>query len=284
MRQLSLIPTRPMGQLLKWVGNKYKYAHIIVSYFPANYNKFIEPFVGTGAILATLSPKKAIAGDTLAPLIEIWTLLQNDPKKLIDYYASIITRFNCNRQETYEEVRQRYNSSPNGLDLLVLSRTCYGGVIRFTKEGKISTPVGPHKPISPNAFTSRVMEWRQRVENVTFLNRSFLDTMSLAEKGDLVYCDPPYVDSQAILYGAQSFSFAKLIEQIQRCKNIEAKVALSIDGKKKSERKTVQLQIPSGIFEREVYLDCGSAMLKRFQKRGEVMIGEDVHDRLLLTW
>lgn len=159
-----------------------------------------------------------------------------------------------------------------------------GGVIRFTKEGKISTPVGPHKPISPNAFTSRVMEWRQRVENVTFLNRSFLDTMSLAEKGDLVYCDPPYVDSQAILYGAQSFSFAKLIEQIQRCKNIEAKVALSIDGKKKSERKTVQLQIPSGIFEREVYLDCGSAMLKRFQKRGEVMIGEDVHDRLLLTW
>lgn len=284
MTQLSFIATRPRSQLLKWVGNKYKYAHIIVSYFPTEYNKFIEPFVGTGAILATLSPERAIAGDTLTPLIEIWKLLQNDPQELIDHYASIITRFNCNRQKTYDEVRQRYNSSPNAIDLLVLSRTCYGGVIRFTREGKISTPIGPHKPISPKTFAPRVLEWKARVKKVTFLNQSFIDTMSLVEKGDLVYCDPPYIDSQGILYGAQSFSFVKLVEQIQRCKNLGAKVALSIDGKKKSERKTVRLQIPHGIFEREIYLDCGSAMLKRFQKRGESMIGEDVHDRLLLTW
>lgn len=284
MNQLSFIPTRPRGQLLKWIGSKYKYAHIIVSYFPTDYNKYIEPFVGTGAILATLSPKKAVAGDTLEPLIEIWKLLQNDPEKLIEHYTSIITRFNGNRQEIYEEIRKSYNSSPNGLDLLILSRTCYGGVIRFTKEGKISTPLGPHSPISTIAFASRVMEWKERVKNVIFLNRSFVDTMSLAEKGDLAYCDPPYVDSQTILYGAQDFSFAKLIEQIQRCKSIGAKVALSIDGKKKSEQRTVPLQIPSGIFQREIYLECGSAMLKRFQKRGEVMIGENVHDRLLLTW
>lgn len=284
MSQLSLIPTRPKGPLLKWIGSKYKYAHVIVSHFPNNYNKYIEPFVGTGAILATLSPSKAVAGDILESLIEIWNLLQNDPEKLIEHYTFVITQFNGNRQKTYEEIRQRYNSTPNGLDLVVLSRTCYGGVIRFTREGKISTPIGPHRPISPSTFASRAMEWRQRVRNVTFLNQHFVDTMSLAEKDDLVYCDPPYVDSQAILYGAQSFSFSRLIEQIQRCKNIGAKVALSIDGKKKSEGKTVQLQIPPGIFEKEIYLECGSAMLKRFQKRGEVMIGEDVHDRLLLTW
>ena len=116
------ISTQPAGQLLKWVGNKFKYAEQIVFYFPAEYNKFIEPFVGTGAILATFSPKKAIAGDILFPLIEIWRLLQNNPEKLIEYYRFNIERFNNNRQDTYKTIRQKYNTQPNGLDLLIISR------------------------------------------------------------------------------------------------------------------------------------------------------------------
>lgn len=284
INQLSLIPTRPKGQLLKWVGSKYKYANTIVSYFPMDYNNYIEPFVGTGAVLATMCPKRGVAGDTLAPLIEIWKLLQEQPQRLTDYYAAAIAEFDQHPARTYERVRDHYNAGPNGLDLLLLSRTCYGGVIRFTKDGRISTPIGPHKPISPEAFSSRVAEWRVRVRNVVFLNQSFVRTLSLAEHGDLIYCDPPYVDSQGILYGAQDFSFAALIEQIEKCKKRGALVALSIDGKKKSERKTIELRIPEGLFAREIYLDCGSAMLKRFQKRGQMMIGEDVSDRLLLTW
>jgi DNA adenine methylase len=86
------------------------------------------------------------------------------------------------------------------------------------------------------------------------------------------------------LYGAQNFDFAELIEQIQRCKNRGIKVALSIDGKKKSGSKTIKLEIPSGLFEREVYLSGGSSMLKRFQNEGKEMVGEDIQERLLLTW
>jgi DNA adenine methylase len=284
MAQLSFFPTRPQGQLLKWIGSKYTYADIIVSYFPSQYNKYVEPFVGTGAVLATLSPQSAVAGDTLAPLIEIWRLVQNDPQPLMDYYREVITRFNQDRPKVYGEILEKYNSSPNGLDLLILSRTCYGGVVRFTKEGRMSTPIGPHKPIPPEVFASRVREWRERVKNVTFLHQSFQETMSLAAEGDLIYCDPPYVDSQAILYGAQSFNLGGLIEQIRQGKERGARVALSIDGRKKSGRKTVELEISPEIFEREIYLDCGSSMLKRLQNGGQVMIGEDVHDRLLLTW
>ena len=65
-------------------------------------------------------------------------------------------------------------------------------------------------------------------------------------------------------------------------KNI--KIALSIDGKKKSGAKTVKLNIPEGLFEREIYIDSGSSMLKRFQSSGSQMVGEDVAERLLLTW
>jgi DNA adenine methylase len=282
--QQILLPIRPTGQLLKWVGNKYKYAHTITSYFPARYNKYIEPFVGTGAVLATLAPKQGIAGDTLTPLIDIWHLLQNEPQTLIDYYTSVILRFNQDRERTYLEIIEKYNASPNALDLLILSRTCYGGVVRFTREGTMSTPIGPHKPISPRTFASRVFEWRERVKNTIFLNEPFTKTISLAQEGDLVYCDPPYIDSQPILYGAQSFDFIDLLEQIRSCKNRGVRVALSIDGKKKSGTKTIKLQIPPGLFERQVYISAGSSMLKRFQNGGREMIGEDVHERLLLTW
>ena len=283
LSQQPLLPTKPRGQLLKWVGNKYKYAHPITSYFPLNYNKYIEPFVGTGAVLATLAPAKGIAGDLLKPLIEIWKLLQDEPHTLVDYYARVISRFTRDRAKIYAEILKRYNTAPNGLDLLILSRTCYGGVVRFTREGTMSTPLGPHRPITPQTFAARVAEWRERVKHTIFLNAPFTETMALAEAGDLIYCDPPYLDSQTILYGAQSFDFAELIAQIQGCKNRGARVALSIDGKKKSGAKTIKLQIPSGVFEREVYLSGGSSMLKRFQNEGAEMVGEDVQERLLLT-
>jgi DNA adenine methylase len=284
LNQLSFFDTRPKGQLLKWIGSKFKYAYIIVSYFDINFKRYLEPFVGTGGVLATLSPKIAVAGDTLKPLIEIWTTLQNDPDKLIDYYSPVTTEYYFDRNRVYDNIRNKYNSAPNGLDLLILSRTCYGGVVRFTKEGKMSTPIGPHRPIAPKTFALRVREWRERVKGTTFLNQNFIETMSLARRGDLIYCDPPYVESQSILYGSQSFEFKRLIQEIKRCKEIGAKVALFIDGKKKSGKKIVNLNIPPGIFEREIYLEGGSSMLKRFQVNGKRMMGEDIADRLLLTW
>ncbi len=285
--QLSLIdamPSRPSGQLLKWIGNKFKYAGDITPFFPSEYGKYIEPFVGTGAILATLSPAAAIAGDTLTPLIELWQLLKKNPRKLTGYYTEVISQFNRDRQNVYDRIKDQYNANPNPLDLLILSRTCYGGVMRFTMKGEISTPIGPHKPISPKVFAARAFEWQARVQNTTFLNQPFDKTMELAEAGDLIYCDPPYLDSQAILYGAQSFKFEHLIEMIAECKRKGARIALSIDGKKKSGKKNIDLRIPAGVFEGEMYLDCGSSMLRRFQNGGQVMTGENVHDRLLLSW
>ncbi len=281
---LNEVHVRPKGQLLKWIGNKYKFAEKIVSFFPKEYNKYIEPFLGTGAVLATLCPHQAIAADTLKPLIAIWDILQNEPDRLINHYHKNIIQFYRDRLETYNEIKLRYNSLPNGLDLMLLSRTCYGGVVRFTREGKMSTPIGPHTPITPESFEYRVMEWKERIQNVQFLNQSFETTMQSAEQDDIIYCDPPYIDSQSILYGAQNFKFDNLIHCIVECKAKGAKIVLSIDGKKKSGEKKILINVPKTLFEREVYLDCGSSMLRRLQNGGRTMIGEDVDDRLLLTW
>src|SRR6266705_6369489 len=95
---------------------------------------------------------------------------------------------------------------------------------------------------------------------------------------------PPYEYTQRILYGAQNFSLKRLWLTVEQCKSRGANVALSLDGKKKSGTVSLNFDIPPGLFEREVSIDCGGSMLRRFQKKGETMETEVVHDRLLLTW
>ncbi len=277
-------PKIPPSQLLKWIGNKQRFASQIAHIFPDKFDTYYEPFLGSGAVLGALGPKKAIAADILKPLIDLWNILKTDPQKLYKHYEKHWNLYQRDPKKTYNDLLASYNANPNPLDFVVISRTCYGGVIRFTKQGKMSTPMGPHKPISPQSFAKRMFLWRIRVKNTEFRCASFEDTMSTAGENDIVYCDPPYVDSQAILYGAQAFRLATLWEQIERCKANGAKVALSIDGHKKSGTKVINLDIPDGIFKRELLVAGGSSMLKRLQKRDEIMIGEDVHDRLLLTW
>jgi DNA adenine methylase len=108
--------------------------------------------------------------------------------------------------------------------------------------------------------------------------------MQMAKKGDLIYCDPPYTFSQSILYGAQSFSLENLFEAIIDCKRRGVFVALSIDGTKKSGDFVCDLPIPKGLFEREILVNCGLSMLKRFQMGGTSLEKELVSDRLLLTY
>jgi DNA adenine methylase len=106
----------------------------------------------------------------------------------------------------------------------------------------------------------------------------------MAKPGDLIYCDPPYNNSQTILYGAQSFSLERLFEVIERSKGRGVYVALSLDGTKRSGDLICDIPIPEGLFEREAFVNCGRSMLKRFQMGGRSLEGETVTDRLLLTY
>ena len=104
--------------------------------------------------------------------------------------------------EAYEQIKADYNNSPNGADLLFVARACYGGVVRFRKDGYLSTPCGSHAPISPESFARRVDIWHERTKGAEFMVADFEETLDRAEEGDLVYGDPPYTCTQSILYGA----------------------------------------------------------------------------------
>lgn len=274
------------AQLLKWIGNKQRFAHEIVSYFPDEIDIYHEPFLGSGAVLGTLAPNSAIASDSFQPLIEIWRTLQQAPDTLKHWYSD---RWNAmqagDKIAEYERIKASYNAGPNPADLLFLSRSCYGGVVRFRQlDGYMSTPCGVHDPISPESFSRRVDEWHRRTAGTTFIHREFEESMNAAGPGDLIYCDPPYTFTQSILYGAHSFNLADLFTVIARCKARGVFVALSIDGTKKSGDFLCNIHIPDGLFEREILIKCGRSMLKRFQMNGRSLESEVVADRLLLTY
>jgi DNA adenine methylase len=276
----------PFGQLLKWIGNKQRFAPEIVSYFPQRFACYYEPFLGSGAVLATLAPKKAVGSDSFPLLIEIWQTLVSDPDLLKVWYAERWQEMTMGGKEAaYERIKARYNNKPNGADLLFLCRSCYGGVVRFRKaDGYMSTPCGIHDPISPISFNKRVDEWHRRTKYTKIKLADYREVMRKASAGDLIYCDPPYSYSQTILYGAQAFSLAELFEAILECKARGVFVALSIDGTKRSGDLFCDLKIPDGLFSREVMVHCGRSMLRRFQLSGQTLETEEVSDRLLLTY
>ena len=148
----------------------------------------------------------------------------------------------------------------------------------------MSTPCGAHTPIVPEQFARRVDVWHKRTTGATFVHGDFETMMRQAQSGDLIYCDPPYSDTQSILYGAQAFSLSRLFDTIANCKAKGVFVVLSIDGTKKNGKKKTQTHIPKGLFDHEAVVNCGRSMLRRFQMSGQTLEDEVVTDRLLLTY
>ena len=104
----------------------------------------------------------------------------------------------------------------------------------------------------------------------------------MAGDGDTVYCGPPYLHGQSILW-RQDFRadrFGSVAQAVGR----GGRVAVSFDGYRRSGERVIDLGIPEGLFERELLIERGGCMLRRFQMTGSDMASEQVADRLLLTW
>ncbi|MCI6888445.1 MAG: Dam family site-specific DNA-(adenine-N6)-methyltransferase [Lachnospiraceae bacterium] len=281
--------------LLKWIGNKQRFAETIISYMPKQFNNYYEPFLGSGAVMAQLLYQnnttgfpmfnQSYASDILPFLIDIFNIVKYNPTQIKDYYAQEITEYYCNPDKKYNEIRDRFNQNHNALDFCLLSRTCYSGIIRFRKaDGYMSTPKGPHNPIKPETFSKRVDIWHKLISNSTFTTMSFEQCMDKARQNDVIYCDPPYTHSQSIIYGAQAFNIEDLFRKISDCKSRGVYVMLSINGTRESDKKDISITPPPGLFEREISVNCGTSMIDRLQNAGQTMNNEVVHDKLLLTW
>lgn len=281
--------------LLKWIGNKQRFAETIISYMPNNFKNYYEPFLGSGAVMAELLHadatmlfphfEHAYGSDVLPFLIDVFNTTKENPQTIIEHYKKEISEYYQDPLKKYDEIKERFNTRHDPCDFVILSRTCYSGVIRFRKsDGYMSTPRGPHKPISPETFEKRIAQWNGLLQKASFTCESYIESMRYPQEGDVVYCDPPYTHSQSIIYGAQDFDINILWEMIAACKERGAKVMLSINGMRDSKKKDISATPPEGLFKRKLFVNCGISMIDRLQNNGKEMKDKRVDDQLLLTW
>lgn len=72
-----------MNPLIKWPGGKSSEISKIEGLFP-KHNRYIEPFFGGGAVFFHLQPKNAAINDVSESLMQYYSLLKQQDKKLYD--------------------------------------------------------------------------------------------------------------------------------------------------------------------------------------------------------
>lgn len=166
------------------------------------YNRWVEPFMGTGVVAFNIRPRKALLCDSNPHLIRFYKALQSKEltypqvKKFLEVEGKKLLQSGGSH---YYEVRERFNEDHAPLDFLFLSRSCFNGLMRFNRKGGFNVPFckKPNRfaPALVTKITNQVKKISEIIElgNYTFINQPFTETLKQLEQGDIVYADPPYV-------------------------------------------------------------------------------------------
>lgn len=177
---------------LKWPGGKRWLAKKYKEYFPKEYNMYIEPFLGSGAVFFSLQPKEAILSDINKELINLYVIMRDNPKEL---KGQLVYHQERHTKEHYYKIRDVMltdNLKCAGR-LLYLNRACYNGMYRVNKQGKFNVPIG-----TKNNFTYDIDQFDQYADclkHATLICGDFYEIINKAKKNDFIFADPPYATS-----------------------------------------------------------------------------------------
>ncbi|MCL2383808.1 MAG: DNA adenine methylase [Oscillospiraceae bacterium] len=221
--------------VLKWVGGKRQLLPEIQKYKPKTITAYYEPFVGGGAVLFALQPKKAVINDINSDLINVYNVIKDNVEELINELDN--KEKYLNNAECFYSIREIDRES-NKFDKLTkiekaarviyLNKTCYNGLYRVNSAGKFNSPFGSYK--NPNIVNSEVLRavsnYFNRAE-ITFLNGDFANTVEKINKGAFVYFDPPYAPisktSNFTGYSEGGFGEAEQIRLKELCDELNQK-------------------------------------------------------------
>ncbi len=187
-----------VAPVVKWVGGKRQLLPEIRKYIPQKkYTLYYEPFLGGGAVLFDLQPLNAIVNDLNEELINLYTVIKNDPDELIkdlkkhrnqsDYYYRI--RELDRDRSKYRKLTDVERASR----IHYLNKTCFNGLFRVNRAGEFNTPFGRYKnPNITNEVTIRAVSKYFNKANIEFRNVDFVEAVKDINQNSFVYFDPPY--------------------------------------------------------------------------------------------
>ena len=215
--------------LIKWSGGKGDEIKMFEKYFPTHFNKYIEPFVGGGAVYFYLNPINAVISDVHTELIDLYKSISEG--KMNDIYNFM--QNTPNDEETYYKVRDKMtinDTLDNGKRFYYQRKTCFRGMLRYNKHGKFNIPFGRYKTINYNDLTNKCYE--ELLGRTEILHKGFDYIFeNYNDEHNFMFLDPPY-DSAFTDYGYCQFGKEQQIQLALLFKNTKIK-CLMVIGKTK---------------------------------------------------
>lgn len=201
-----------MNPVLKYRGGKSREIPRFLQYIPDDFNRYIEPFFGGGAVYFYLEPDNAIINDLNTRLMTFYQELRNnypEMRKQLDELQSLYEKNqkeykrlktlspnervpNAN-EELYYKMRELFNH-PNGefLDGVLyffINKTAYSGMIRYNNSGEYNVPFGRYPNLNTRLITEQHSELLQRTE---LYNLDYKKIFDMAQEDDFIFLNPPY--------------------------------------------------------------------------------------------
>lgn len=192
---------------LKWPGGKRWLTQKIINKMPKIEGKYIEPFLGGGALFFALQPSNATISDINSELIETYMIMRDHPKELREkmlYHQ----RHHC--KEYYYKMRAtRPRTSVNRAGrFLYLNRTCFNGMYRVNGKGEFNVPKG-----SKDYFINDIdmfEKYAKVLRNIEIQVNDFSVIIDSSNSGDFIFADPPYAmnnGTQFVKYNDELFTW-----------------------------------------------------------------------------
>lgn len=201
--QLDLpIADRPIPNpkpIIKWAGGKRIILAELLKLLPAPTGRYIEPFLGGGAVFLGVRPSAAIVGDSNEELIDLYEAVRSEPEYVM---------LELDRLQAYVQDRAFYYGlravNPNALPpsaraarFIFLNKTGYNGLYRVNRAGRFNVPFGS-RPAPPSLYSrANICAVSCALQTAELRCGDFEPLMDMAGDGDVVYVDPPYAPMSA---------------------------------------------------------------------------------------
>lgn len=201
-----------MNPILKYRGGKSREIIKFEQYIPHNFDTYIEPFFGGGAVYFHLEPQSAIINDINEKLISFYLNVRNDfdiMRVQLDYLQSIYEanqrrfrelkgdtseRVENRNEELYYSIRDMYNGKiPSvyleGVLYYFINKTAYSGMIRYNQNGEYNVPFGHYPNFNTKIITDEHSALLQRAQ---IHHLDYAEIFQMATANDFMFLDPPY--------------------------------------------------------------------------------------------
>ena len=184
----------PCKPFVKWAGGKGQLLHELIRRIPTKYHRYMEPFIGGGALFFALRPIISSINDLNRELISCYEVVRDSPEELLAELAAYPYE-----SEFYYKIRaldrspdyQLLSPLKRAARLIYLNKTCFNGLFRVNSKGQFNVPFGKYN--NPTiADSSNIHACSKLLKRAVIQSRPFDEFVDGASKGDFIYFDPPY--------------------------------------------------------------------------------------------